>query len=54
MVIALALESHPTLAHIFADGGYAGDKLRDAMTEMNGPTIEVVKRPPGVTGFVVI
>ena len=65
-VIAQALESHPTLAHIFAplgecsihlpakDGGYAGDKLRDAMTETNGPTIEIVRRPPGVTGFVVI
>jgi len=54
VVIALALESHPTLAHIFADGGYAGDKLRDAMTEVNGPTIEIVKRPRGVTGFIVI
>lgn len=54
VVIAQALESHPTLAHIFADGGYAGDKLRDAMTDVDGPTIEIVKRPPGVTGFVVI
>ena len=53
-VIAQALESHPTLAHIFADGGYAGDKLRDAMTELDGPSIEIVKRPPGVSGFVVI
>ncbi len=66
-VIALATESHPTLTHIFAplgrllrnrlpamDGGYAGDKLRDAMTAVRGPTIEIVKRPPGVTGFVVI
>lgn len=52
--IAQARESHPTLAHIFADGGYSGDKLRDAMTETDGPTIEIVKRPPGVTGFVVI
>ena len=53
-VIAQALESHPTLAHIFADGGYSGDKLRDAMAEMGGPTIEIVRRPHGVTGFVVI
>lgn len=53
-VIAQATESHPTLTHIFADGGYAGDKLRDAMTAVKGPTIKIVKRPPGVTGFVVI
>jgi transposase len=53
-VIAQATESHPTLTHIFADGGYAGDKLRDAMTAVRGPTIEIVKRPPGVSGGVVI
>lgn len=53
-VIAQALENNPTLAHIFADGGYAGDKLRDVMADIDGPTIEIVNRPPGVTGFVVI
>lgn len=53
-VIAQALESHPTLEHIFADGGYAGDKLRDAMAAIEGPSIEIVRRPPGVTAFVVI
>ena len=53
-VIAHAIESHPTLANVFTDGGYAGDKLQDAMTEADGPTIEIVKRPPGITGFVVI
>lgn len=53
-VIALATESHPTLTRIFADGGYSGDKLRDAVVEMDGPTIEIVRRPPGATGFVVI
>lgn len=52
--ITMALETHPTIKHIFADGGYAGDKLRDAMTKIDGPTIEIVKRPPGVSGFVVI
>ena len=53
-VIAQAVESHTTLAHLFADGGYSGDGLREAMADMDGPTIEIVKRPPGVTGFVVI
>lgn len=53
-VLAQALETYPSLAHIFADGGYAGEKLRDALADLDGPTIEIVKRPPGVTGFVVI
>jgi len=52
--IKMALAGHPTICHIFADGGYAGDKLRDAMTKIDGPSIEIVKRPPGVSGFVVI
>jgi len=65
-VIAQTCESFPTLTHLFApfgegsihlsamDGGYAGEKLRDALVAIDGPTIEIVKRPPGVTGFVVI
>jgi transposase len=53
-VIAQACESFPTVTHVFADGGYAGDKLKNALNATNGPQIEIVKRPPGVTGFVVI
>ena len=53
-VIADAKESYPTLAHLFADGGYAGEKLETALHDINGPTIEIVKRPDGVKGFVVI
>lgn len=53
-VIAQACESFPDLVHIFADGGYAGDKLKDALAAVDGPSIEIVRRPPGVTGFVVV
>lgn len=53
-VIAQACESFSTLTHLFADGGYAGEKLSDALADIDGPSIEIVKRPPGVTGFVVI
>lgn len=53
-VIEQAFESFPSLTHLFADGGYAGEKLSDALVAIDGPTIEIVKRPPGVTGFVVI
>lgn len=52
--IAYTKESFPTLAHLFADGGYAGEKLETALQNMDGPTIEIVKRPDGATGFVVI
>ena len=53
-VIAQACESFPTLTHLFADSGYAGEKLKDALADIDGPSIEIVKRPPDVTGFVVI
>ena len=36
------------------DGGYAGDKLKDALAATVGPSIEIVRRPAGVTGFVVV
>lgn len=53
-VIADTMESFPTLVHLFADGGYGGDKLKNALQNMDGPSIEIVKRPNGATGFVVI
>ncbi len=34
----------PWLRHVFADGGYAGDKLRDALTAHGSWTIEIIKR----------
>lgn len=34
----------PWLRHIFADGGYAGDKLRDALARIGEWTLEIVKR----------
>ena len=52
--IAFTKESFPTLAHLIADGGYAGEKLETALQDMDGPTIEIVKRPDGAKGFVVI
>lgn len=53
-LIADKKESFPTLTHLFADGGYAGEKLETALQDMDGPTIEIVKRPDGAKGFVVI
>jgi transposase len=53
-VVADTKESFPSLAHLFADGGYAGQKLEAALQDMDGPTIEIVKRPDGAKGFVLI
>ena len=53
-VIAEMKNRYPTIEHLFADGGYAGDKLEAAMLRIGGPTIEVVKRPDDAEGFVVI
>jgi len=53
-VIADLRASYPTIACLFADGGYAGDKLELAMLKTDGPKIEVVKRPDHAKGFVVI
>jgi len=44
----------PWLRHVFADGGYAGDKLKDAMRDHGRWTIEIVKRSDTANGFVVL
>ena len=46
--------THPDLHHVFADGGYAGPKLRDALAGIGDWTIEVVKRSDTAKGFEVI
>jgi transposase len=43
-VLALAGALHPGLRHVFADGGYAGDKLRATMAGLGQWTFEIVKR----------
>jgi transposase len=54
-VIADTLGSFPTVVTIFADGGYAGDKLHCAILNLEpSPAIEIVRRPNRATGFVVI
>jgi transposase len=54
-IIADTLDSFPGVATIFADGGYAGDKLHCAMLDLEpSPAIGIVRRPSKATGFVVI
>jgi putative transposase len=42
---------HPWLRHIFADGGYAGDKLKGKLARMGDWTIEIIKRSDTAKGF---
>jgi len=53
-LLARLCSLYPWLRHIFADGGYAGDKLREALTKLGEWTIEIVKRSDHVSGFQVL
>ena len=45
---------YPWLRHVFADGGYAGDKLRNALAKIGKWTLEIIKRSDRAEGFVVL
>jgi transposase len=42
---------YPWLRHVFADGGYGGDKLRGRLSKIGQWTIEVIKRTDKARGF---
>lgn len=44
--------SFPWLRHVFADGGYAGDKLQTALKGKGDWTLEIIKRSDAAKGFV--
>jgi len=44
----------PWLRHVFADGGYAGDKLRTALARIGKWTMQIVKRSDTAKGLVVL
>jgi len=44
----------PWLRHVFADGGYAGDKLTTALARHGKWRIEIVKRSDQCSGFAVL
>jgi transposase len=45
---------YPWLRHIFADGGYAGDKLRTALAAIGQWTVQIIKRSDTAKGFEVL
>lgn len=53
-VLKSILKRWPWLRHIFADGGYAGPKLRGALQKIGKFTMQIVKRSDGAKGFEVL
>jgi putative transposase len=54
LVLKAIRRRFPWLRHVFADGGYAGNKLKTAMRGHGQWTIEIVKRSDMAKGFVVL
>lgn len=51
LVLKRILKRWPWLRYLFADAGYAGPKLKGALTKIGKFTLEIVKRPEGAKGF---
>lgn len=54
LVLASLRQTFPWLRHVFADGGYAGPKLRTALTKIGDWTMQIVKRSDTAKGFEVL
>jgi len=53
-VFAKLRREAPKLRHVFADGGYAGPKLRGALAGLGRWTLQIVKRSDTAKGFEVL
>jgi len=53
-LLASVRDRFPWLRHVFADGGYAGDKLTTALERLSDWTVEIVKRSDAAMGFVLL
>lgn len=53
-LLASVRRAFPWLRHVFADAGYAGDKLKGAVNNLGGWTIEIVKRSDAAKAFVLL
>jgi putative transposase len=54
MVLKALRYRFPWLRHIFADGGYSGDKLKLALEQHGDWTIQIIKRSDTAKGFEVL
>lgn len=53
LVLAEIVRRFPWPHHVFADGGYADSKLRDALRRVGKWTEEMVKRSDATQGFAI-
>ncbi len=53
-VLKSILTRWPWLRHVFADGGYAGPKLRGALQKLGKFTMEIITRSDSAKGFEVL
>ena len=53
-LLASILSAFPWLRHVFADGGYAGPKLTEALAKPGTWTLEIIKRSDTAEGFVLL
>ena len=53
-VLASIRRLYPWLRHVFADGGYAGDKLRSALVGLGSWTVQIIKRSDTAQGFEIL
>jgi transposase len=51
LLLAEMATRFPWLRHLFADGGYAGEKLRQALRRIGKWTVEIIKRSDVAKGF---
>lgn len=54
LVLGAVRRRFPGLKHVFADGGYAGDKLRQALLPPGKFTLEFIRRSDTARGFLVL
>lgn len=54
LVLGEIVRRFPWLRHVFADGGYAGNKLKDALRRIGKWTVEIIKRSDTAKGFEVL
>ena len=54
LVLAEIVHRFPWLRHVFADGGYAGHKLKDTLRRFGKWTIAIIKRSDAAKGFEVL
>jgi transposase len=53
-VLKTIVSRYPSLRHVFADGGYAGPELRDALKTLGRWSVQIIKRSDTAEGFEVL